>query len=323
MGDTKRSSYRRGGSSTSGNESKTTKKKAISYAANRVVDSGSFGIVFQANVVETGETVAIKKVLQDRRYKNRELEIMQMFHHPCVVPLKHCFYSTEAKKKDVYLNLVMEYIPQTIHRALRAHAKAKKKIPLILIKTYVYQMLRSCAYFHGLGVCHRDIKPQNILLDPASHVVKMCDFGSAKILVVGEPNVAYICSRYYRAPELVFEATQYTTAVDVWSVGCVLGELLLGSPLFPGESGVEQLIEIIKILGTPTLAQIKEMNPLHAPFKLPDLPIKSWNQVAQDSRTHSLFLIIIIFLIIIHNLHYKQISILYLIYVYSLLLLGI
>lgn len=89
------------------------------------------------------------------------------------------------------------------------------------------------------------------------------DFGSAKCLVRGEPNVSYICSRYYRAPELVFEATEYTTAIDTWSVGCVFAELLLGAPLFPGESGVGQLIEIIKVLGSPTKEEVLAMNPSH------------------------------------------------------------
>jgi glycogen synthase kinase 3 beta len=71
----------------------------------------------------------------------------------------------------------------------------------------------------GIGICHRDIKPQNILVDPNTLVLKICDFGSAKRLVKGEPNVAYICSRYYRAPELIFGATDYSTAIDVWSIG--------------------------------------------------------------------------------------------------------
>jgi serine/threonine protein kinase len=69
----------------------------------------------------------------------------------------------------------------------------------------------------------------------------------AQVLVKGEPNISYICSRYYRAPELIFGATDYTTAIDLWSVGCVMAELLLGQPLFPGESGVDQLVEIIKV----------------------------------------------------------------------------
>ena len=129
--------------------------------------------------------------------------------------------------------------------------------------------LRSLAYIHSNGICHRDIKPQvielmrfyilntinwtsphqNLLLDPESGILKLCDFGSAKHLVRGEPNVSYICSRYYRslvnwscpqspksrnwpnffrAPELIFGATDYTTNIDVWSAGCVFAELMLG-----------------------------------------------------------------------------------------------
>lgn len=72
-------------------------------------------------------------------------------------------------------------------------------------------------------------------------------FLSAKQLVRGEPNVSYICSRYYRAPELIFGATDYTANIDIWSAGCVLAELLLGQPIFPGDSGVDQLVEIIKV----------------------------------------------------------------------------
>jgi serine/threonine protein kinase len=79
----------------------------------------------------------------------------------------------------------------------------------------------------------------------------VCDFGSAKRLEKGKINVSYICSRYYRAPELIFGATSYNHSIDVWSVGCVMAELLLGQPLFPGDSGVDQLVEIIKVLGTP------------------------------------------------------------------------
>ena len=77
----------------------------------------------------------------------------------------------------------------------------------------MYQLFRSLAYIHSLGICHRDIKPQNLLLDPETGILKLCDFGSAKHLVKGEPNVSYICSRYYRAPELIFGAIDYTTKI--------------------------------------------------------------------------------------------------------------
>ncbi|AQK58940.1 Putative glycogen synthase kinase family protein [Zea mays] len=116
-------------------------------------------------------------------------------------------------------------------------------------------------------------------VNPHTHQLKLCDFGSAKVLVKGEPNISYICSRYYRARELIFGATEYTTAIDVWSAGCVLAELLLGQPLFPGESGVDQIVEIIKVLGTPTREEIKCMNPNYTEFKFPQIKAHSWHKI--------------------------------------------
>ena len=89
----------------------------------------------------------------------------------------------------------------------------KTTMPILEVKLYIYQLFRALAYIHSQGICHRDIKPQNLLLDPNTGVLKLCDFGSAKILVENEPNVSYICSRYYRAPELIFGATNYTTKI--------------------------------------------------------------------------------------------------------------
>ncbi|RYQ89788.1 hypothetical protein Ahy_B09g096250 isoform G [Arachis hypogaea] len=255
-------------------------KQTISYMAERVVGHGSFGVVFQAKCLETGETVAIKKVLQDKRYKNRELQTMRLLDHPNVVSLKHCFFST-TEKDELYLNLVLEYVPETVNRVIKHYNKLNQRMPLIYVKLYTYQIFRALSYIHRcIGVCHRDIKPQNLLVNPHTHQVKLCDFGSAKVLVKGEPNISYICSRYYRAPELIFGATEYTTAIDVWSVGCVLAELLLGQPLFPGESGVDQLVEIIKVLGTPTREEIKCMNPNYTEFKFPQIKAHPWHKVS-------------------------------------------
>ncbi|KAL8554012.1 hypothetical protein ACS0TY_002308 [Phlomoides rotata] len=247
--------------------------------AERIVGQGSFGVVFQAKCLETGETVAIKKVFQDKRYKNRELQTMRLLDHPNVVSLKHCFFST-TEKDELYLNLVLEYVPETVHRVVKHYNKLNQKMPLIYVKLYIYQIFRALSYIHGsIRVCHRDIKPQNLLVNPHTHQLKLCDFGSAKVLVKGEPNISYICSRYYRAPELIFGATEYTTAIDIWSVGCVLAELLLGQPLFPGESGVDQLVEIIKVLGTPTREEIKCMNPNYTEFKFPQIKAHPWHKI--------------------------------------------
>jgi glycogen synthase kinase 3 beta len=152
-------------------------------------------------------------------------------------------------------------------------------VPPLLVKLYAYQLMRSIAYIHAVGICHRDIKPQNVLVDTNSHILKLCDFGSAKKLVPGEPNVSYICSRYYRAPELIFGNSNYTTQIDVWSVGCVIAELMLRQPIFPGESGVDQLVEIIKVLGTPTREQILSMNPDYKEYKFPQIKPMLWEKV--------------------------------------------
>ncbi|CAN6458372.1 unnamed protein product [Victoria cruziana] len=206
---------------------------------------------------------------------------MHMLDHPNIVALKHCVFST-TDKEELYLNLVLEFVPETVNRIARNYNRMNQRMPLIYVKLYTYQICRALAYIHNcVGICHRDIKPQNLLVNPHTHQLKLCDFGSAKVLVKGEPNISYICSRYYRAPELIFGATEYTTAIDMWSTGCVMAELLLGQPLFPGESGVDQLVEIIKVLGTPTREEIKCMNPNYTEFKFPQIKAHPWHKVFQ------------------------------------------
>jgi serine/threonine protein kinase len=252
------------------------------YAADKVIGNGSFGVVYQAHVVETGEMVAIKKVFQDKRYKNRELQIMKDLSHPNIVALRHAFYTNGEKPDEVFLNVVMEYLSDTVYRMMKYYLKAKQNFPSVLVKLYTYQIARGLIYLHESGVCHRDIKPQNILVDARTHIVKICDFGSAKKLIPGEANVAYICSRYYRAPELIFGATDYTSVIDVWSLGCVMAELVLGQPVFPGESGVDQLVEIIKVLGSPTKDQLLAMNPNYTEFKFPQIKPHPWAKIFKN-----------------------------------------
>ncbi|EIW70237.1 hypothetical protein TREMEDRAFT_29426 [Tremella mesenterica DSM 1558] len=272
----------------SAQDAKTGQDRSFDYTNCKVVGNGSFGVVYAAKMLpsklpdgtdEPEQEIAIKRVLQDKRFKNRELQIMRLVSHPNVVELKAFFYSNGDKKDEVFLNLVLEFVPETVYRASRVYSKLKQTMPMLQIKLYMYQLLRSLAYIHSIGICHRDIKPQNLLLNPATGVLKLCDFGSAKILVAGEPNVSYICSRYYRAPELIFGATNYTTNIDIWSTGCVMAELMLGQPLFPGESGIDQLVEIIKVLGTPTREQIKTMNPNYMEHKFPQIKAHPFSKV--------------------------------------------
>ena len=90
---------------------------------------------------------------------------------------------------------MLEFVPETIFSLSKHYNKLKVPFPILLIKIYMYQLSRALAHIHGMGICHRDIKPQNLLVDPVKNELKLCDFGSSKTLVTGEPNVAYICSR--------------------------------------------------------------------------------------------------------------------------------
>lgn len=263
----------------SNKEAAEDRKNRTSIA--KTLGKGSFGTVFQGTYTDLSgkETqAAIKKVFQDRRYKNRELEIMLKLKHPNIIDLYHHYMSQGDKEDEVYLNLVMELIPDTSYKVSKTYAKSGIIMDPLLVKLYSYQLLRGVAQMHSMNICHRDIKPQNLLIDNITQKLVICDLGSAKQLVKGEPNVAYICSRYYRAPELIFGCTSYTSAIDIWSIGCVIAEFVRGRPLFAGESGIDQLVEIFRTLGTPTRSQILEMNPFFEGYKFPHVKVKTWEQ---------------------------------------------
>eukprot|EP00049_Salpingoeca_infusionum_P027927 m.35041 g.35041 ORF g.35041 m.35041 type:complete len:405 (+) comp9843_c0_seq1:449-1663(+) len=255
----------------------------IAYSNTKVIGNGSFGLVFHVTLHNTGEPAAIKKVLQDPRFKNRELQIMKALSHINVVQMHYYFYSSGAKADEVYLNLVMEFLPESLYQLNRSYSKRRMKMPLVLVQLFSYQMFRALSYLHKRGICHRDIKPHNLLVNAELGVLKLCDFGSAKTLDPEKPNVAYICSRYYRAPELIFGNTFYTTMIDVWSSGCVVAELFLGRPLFPGSTAIDQLVEIIKVLGTPTHDQIHAMNPDYQDFEFPQVKAHTWDEIFTDA----------------------------------------
>ena len=232
-------------------ETGAQKKKNHLYKIERVCGNGSFGIVFQGKILHTGETIAIKKVYQDRRFRNREFSIMSLLDHPNIVKVRHAFYTTGEKLDEIYLNLVMNYVPENLNRLNKSYFEKKEQIPLFLIKLYCFQIARALNYIHNKKICHRDIKPQNILLDPQTNRIYICDFGSAKLLKRDESNVSYICSRFYRAPELLLGNEYYTTSLDIWSFGCVVAELFKGKPLLRTENKDEQINKIMECLGGP------------------------------------------------------------------------
>jgi len=166
----------------------------LTFIADSVIGKGSFGVVYQAKLAGDETKLAIKKVMQDKRYKNRELQVMRLLRHPNVVGLKHYFYSTN-NSKEVFLNMILEYVPITLFQAAKNYHDRQELFPTPVLKLYMFQVMRGLANLHSGNICHRDIKPQNILVDEKTGECKLCDFGSAKLLAKGEPNIAYICSR--------------------------------------------------------------------------------------------------------------------------------
>jgi len=136
-----------------------------------------------------------------------------------------------------------------------------------------YQIFRGFGYLHSMGICHRDIKPKNLLMDNQ----KMSDFGSPKILVPNDPSLSYISSRLYRAPELFAKYELYGCAVDIWSAGCVLAELLKGSPLFASpKHDRKQLRFIVNLLGAEGLERAPEVLSKCGDFQRPRTSRPSW-----------------------------------------------
>ncbi|OHT16693.1 CMGC family protein kinase [Tritrichomonas foetus] len=225
--------------------------KMPKYRPITIVGQGAFGVVYSARAPDNS-IVAIKKVLIDPRYKNREYDILKKIDHRNCIKMQTSFKS-HGKKNEIYLNIVMDYFPMSLHQFNMSHRKERKFPALIYVRLYGFQIFAGLNYLHSMGITHRDMKPQNVLIDPESGELNICDFGSAKELKPGESSVSYIASRFYRAPELMYNCQSYTNSIDIWAAGCIIAEMLMaGSPLFQGSSSIGQLLEIIKMLGPPT-----------------------------------------------------------------------
>ncbi|XP_067935463.1 cyclin-dependent kinase-like 4 [Watersipora subatra] len=240
------------------------------YEILKPVGEGSYGMVLKCRHKESQQLVAIKKFLdsdEDRMVKKiamREVRMLRSLRHENLVNLIEVF----RKKKRLYL--VFEFVDNTILDEL-------EKYPNGLDEGYVrkilWQSLRGTEFCHSHGIIHRDIKPENILISK-SGVVKLCDFGFARPLSsTGENYTDYVATRWYRAPELLVGDTKYGKAVDMWAIGCLIAELLTGDPIFPGDSDMDQLHQIIKCLGN-LKARYKEIfmrNPAFAGTKFPEV----------------------------------------------------
>ncbi|XP_063689509.1 cyclin-dependent kinase-like 4 isoform X2 [Bolinopsis microptera] len=210
------------------------------------IGEGSYGVVFRCKHKDTGQVVAIKKFLDSeddpyvKKIAMREIRMLKLLKHGNLVNLLQVF---RRKKK---IHLVFEYCHHTLLNELEECPNGLEELQ---IKKIMWQVLQAVNFCHGHNCIHRDVKPENILVTK-SGIVKLCDFGFARLLNGEEEYTDYVATRWYRAPELLVGDTQYGPPVDVWAVGCVFSELLTGQPLWPGKTGdVDQIYLIRKTLG--------------------------------------------------------------------------
>ncbi|KAF9977354.1 Cyclin-dependent kinase 10 [Actinomortierella ambigua] len=214
------------------------------------VGEGTYGIVYRARDKKTKEIVALKRVRMERESDGlpisslREIKLLKTLRHENVVLVKEVAVGNDLDQ----IFLVMEYCEQDMATLLDS---IKTQYEPSEVKCLMYQLLKGIEYCHDRFVIHRDLKMSNLLLN-AKGVLKIADFGLARMYgTPTRPMTPKVVTLWYRAPELLFGDPNYTTAVDMWSTGCIFGELLQHSPLLPGKAEKQQVELIIDLVGTP------------------------------------------------------------------------
>lgn len=223
------------------------------YKIIRKIGQGTFGKVYEAED-NNGRRVAIKRVEKATNVISREVDILKVVNHEFCLKLHDVFYTSEdGNASKIFQNLVFDYHPQTLYRFI----KDKGCTPHVA-KILFYQLCLAIQHIHNKKICHRDITPNNILVASKGNIV-LADFGSAKKLESEHVSMSYVCSRYYRAPELLLGCSNYSVKVDIWAAGCILAEMLMGKPIFPGSNNQDQFMKIVLVLGAPSQTDLLAM----------------------------------------------------------------
>ncbi|KAH7680866.1 [RNA-polymerase]-subunit kinase protein [Dioscorea alata] len=214
------------------------------------VNEGTYGVVYRARDKKTGEIVALKKVKMEKEREGfpitslREINILLSSHHPSIVEVKEVVIGSSLDS----IFMVMEFMDHDLKGLMDS---MKQPFSQSDVKCLMLQLLEGVKYLHDNWVLHRDLKTSNLLLNNRGEL-KICDFGLSR--QYGSPLKPYtqlVVTLWYRAPELLLGAKQYSTAIDMWSLGCIMAELLTKEPLFKGKTEMDQLDKIFKMLGTP------------------------------------------------------------------------
>mmetsp|Transcript_24005 Transcript_24005/g.61573 ORF Transcript_24005/g.61573 Transcript_24005/m.61573 type:complete len:315 (-) Transcript_24005:295-1239(-) len=231
------------------------------YEKLEKVGEGTYGKVYKARHKKTGQIVALKKTRLEMEEEGvpstalREVSVLQMLNESNhVVKLLSVEHVEENGRPILYL--VFEYLSTDLKKYMDRNGKGPANpLPRHIVKSFVYQLIKGTAHCHKHGVMHRDLKPQNLLVDDSNKdfpVLKIADLGLARAFSIPIKSYTHeIVTLWYRSPEVLLGGTHYSTPVDMWSVGCIFAEMARKTPLFPGDSEFQQLLHIFKTLGTP------------------------------------------------------------------------
>jgi serine/threonine protein kinase len=216
------------------------------YMIMKRVGDGTYGEVILATNKQTGEKMAIKRMKRkyyswDECMSLREVKSLRKLRHPNIIKLK------EVIRENDYLHLIFEFMEKNMYECMKDRPKP---FPEQTVRNYSYQVFQGLAFMHKQGFFHRDMKPENIMI--SGDTAKICDFGLAREIRSRPPFTEYVSTRWYRAPEVLLQSTSYNYPVDVWAMGCIMGELYMLRPLFPGSSETDTINKICSVLGTPT-----------------------------------------------------------------------
>ncbi|KAL9243893.1 hypothetical protein vseg_017730 [Gypsophila vaccaria] len=255
------------------------------------VGRGAYGVVCCAKDSESNEDVAIKKIGDafnnriDAKRTLREIKLLCHMHHDNVVKIRDIIRPPEREKfNDVYI--VYELMDTDLHQII----KSNQELTDDHCQYFLYQILRGLKYVHSANVLHRDLKPSNLLLN-ANCDLKICDFGLARTTNEADFMTEYVVTRWYRAPELLLNCSEYTAAIDIWSVGCIMMEILKREPLFPGKDYLQQLLLINQMLGSPEdldLGFLRNDNAKKYVKQLPHVPKQPFSEKFPDVTSMAL-----------------------------------
>ncbi|KAK6140901.1 hypothetical protein DH2020_025363 [Rehmannia glutinosa] len=251
------------------------------YEKVEKIGEGTYGVVYKARDRVTNETIALKKIRLEQEDEGvpstaiREISLLKEMQHGNIVRLQDVVHS----EKRLYL--VFEYLDLDLKKHMDSCPEFSQDPRMVKVsglflpggalmntflanqcchnsqssisQLFLYQILRGIAYCHSHRVLHRDLKPQNLLIDRRTNALKLADFGLARAFGIPVRTFTHeVVTLWYRAPEILLGSRHYSTPVDVWSVGCIFAEMVNQQPLFPGDSEIDELFKIFRVMGTPT-----------------------------------------------------------------------